>query len=220
VAAREVDYLCDECFAARSCEQPLAQPPVIDYDTPQFVERALGHPAAEPTAATSTILAVMAPDVALRPASLPTDDEFLMSVYASTRMPELSGLGWPQANLDAFIRMQFDAQARHYAAVFPDASHSVITVSGQPAGRMIVDRSNSEIRIVDIVLLPQFRRAGVGNVLVRELLDEADERGLPVRCHVAVGNDARRFWERLGLEVGDHDDAYIAMERPCRTSPR
>lgn len=162
----------------------------------------------------------MARDVALRAPDLTADEEFLISVYASTRLPELSGLGWPQANVDAFIRMQFDAQARHYGAVFPEAGYSVITVSGEPAGRLIVDRSDSEIRIVDIALLPQFRGAGVGTAIVRELLEEADECGLPVRCHVAVGNDARRFWERLGLRAGGHHDAYIAMERPCATSPR
>ncbi|HUJ35977.1 MAG TPA: GNAT family N-acetyltransferase [Solirubrobacteraceae bacterium] len=162
----------------------------------------------------------MASDIALRPADLRADDEFLLSVYASTRMPELTGLDWPQSQLDAFIGMQFEAQARHYRAVFPDASHSVITVSGEPAGRLIVDRSADEIRIVDLALLPRFRGAGIGTALVRKLLDEADARGLPVRCHVAVGNAARRFWEQLGLRAGDHDDAYIAMERPCATSAR
>jgi ribosomal protein S18 acetylase RimI-like enzyme len=162
----------------------------------------------------------MAPDVALRPADLPADDEFLISVYASTRMPELSGLGWPEAQLDAFIRMQFDAQTRHYGAAFPGATHSVIAVGGAPAGRLIVDRADAELRIVDISLLPQFRRAGVGTALVRELLEEADARGLPLRCHVAVGNDALAFWERFGLRARDHDDAYVAMERPCATSPR
>jgi ribosomal protein S18 acetylase RimI-like enzyme len=162
----------------------------------------------------------MAPDVVLRPANLPADQQFLISVYASTRMPELSGLGWPLEQLDAFIRMQFDAQSRHYSAVFPDARNSVIVVGGEPVGRLIVDRSHSELRVVDLALLPQFRRTGIGTALVRELLDEADASGLPVRCHVAVGNDALRFWERLGLHPCDHDDAYIAMERPCATSPR
>jgi ribosomal protein S18 acetylase RimI-like enzyme len=162
----------------------------------------------------------MARDIALRPADPAADGEFLVSVYASTRMPELSGLGWPEAQLDAFIRMQFDAQARHYGAAFPDAAHSVIAVCGEPAGRLIVDRSDGEIRIVDIALLPEYRRAGIGTGLVRDLLDEADQRGLPVRCHVAVGNDAVGFWERLGLVAGHHDDVYIAMERPCGTSRR
>ncbi len=149
-----------------------------------------------------------------------SDSDFLRSVYAAARMPELGGLGWPRAQLDAFIRMQFDAQTRHYRSVFPHAGHSVIAVGGQRAGRLIVDRSQEEIRIVDIALLQQFRRAGVGSELVRRLCEEADANGLPVRCHVEQHNDARCFWEQLGLVASGLDGTHVAMERRCASSPR
>lgn len=162
----------------------------------------------------------MSPDVALRPVRLPADQEFLISVYASTRMTELRGLAWPQADLQEFIAMQFDAQTRHYATLYPSASHSVVTVAGEAAGRLIVDRSASKIHVLDIALLPHFRRAGIGTALMRELLEEADALGLTVRCHVAADNSARRFWEQLGLRAGQSDGVYVVMERPCPTSPR
>ncbi len=115
--------------------------------------------------------------------------------------------------------MQFDAQARHYRGSFPDARHSVICVGGERAGRLIVNRSDDEIRIVDIALLPEFRGAGVGGWLVRRLLDQAEAGRLPVRCRVLAGNDARRFWERAGFVAQDEDGVYVAMERACETSP-
>jgi hypothetical protein len=71
-------------------------------------------------------------EVSTRPERLPDDGDFLLSVYASTR-PELTGLGWPGHHHDAFIRMQFDAQTRHYRDSFPDAAYSVICVDGEPA---------------------------------------------------------------------------------------
>jgi ribosomal protein S18 acetylase RimI-like enzyme len=116
--------------------------------------------------------------------------------------------------------MQFEAQTRHYAAVFQAAEHSLITVGGESAGRLIVDRSDREIRIVDLALLPRFRRGGVGSGLVRGLFKEADVSGLPVRCHVEQSNDAMRFWERLGLVACGLDGAHVAMERVCATSRR
>jgi GNAT superfamily N-acetyltransferase len=93
-------------------------------------------------------------------------------------------------------------------------------VGGEPAGRLIVDRSEHEIRIVDIALLPGFRRAGAGGTLVRRLFDEADAGALPVRCHVVRGGDARLFWEHLGLVERGVDGAHVAMERVCETSQR
>jgi GNAT superfamily N-acetyltransferase len=120
---------------------------------------------------------------------------------------------------EAFVRMQFDAQSRHYEASYPSAEHSVVLVNGEPAGHIVVDRSGAEILVVDIALLPRSRNAGVGSALVAGLLDEADASGLPVRCHVWQGNDgARRFWERHGLVAQGVEGAHVAMVRACEIS--
>lgn len=158
--------------------------------------------------------------VTVRAVRLPADHDFLLSLYAATRTAELSAAGWSRARARAFIRMQFEAQTRHYDAFFPRASRSLIAVDGEPAGRLTVERSRAEIRIVEIALLPEFRGAGVGSLLVGHLLEEADATGLPVRCHVAHGNGARAFWESLGLAAQGSDGIHVAMERGCATSPR
>lgn len=145
--------------------------------------------------------------------SLPDDGDFLLSLYASTRRPELAGLGWSETEADAFIRMQFAAQASHFRRAFPTAAYSVVCVDGERAGRLIVDRPGHEIIIIDLSLLPKFRGIGIGGGLVRRLLDEADADRLAVRCHVLRGSDARRFWERAGFLARDDDGAYVAMER-------
>jgi GNAT superfamily N-acetyltransferase len=159
-------------------------------------------------------------EVTARPVRLPADLELLISVYGSTRKPELDMLGWTEGQIDAFIRMQFEAQDRHYRSFYPGAGHSIVEVGGRAAGRLVVDRSEAEIRIVDLALLPEFRRAGTGSAVVERLCEEADAHGLPIRCHVEQSNEARRFWEQLGLVATGVDGAHIAMERVCVTSPR
>jgi GNAT superfamily N-acetyltransferase len=157
-------------------------------------------------------------DVSTRPQRLPDDGDFLLSVYASTR-PELTGSGWPEKQQDAFIRMQFNAQTRHYRESFPDATYSVICVDGEPAGRLIVHHASDQILIVDIALLPQFRHTGIGIALIRRLLEQADAGHLPVRCHVLRDNTARRFWEHAGFNAQRSDGVYLAMERPPQVRP-
>ena len=158
--------------------------------------------------------------VTVRPQRLPDDGDFLLSLYASTRRPELAGTGWPEKEADAFIGMQFDAQTRHYRQAFPNATYSVIYVDGERAGRLIVNRADDEIVIVDITLTPKFRRIGVGGVLVRRLLEEADAGHLHVRCHVLQASSARRFWERAGFAANGSDGVYVAMERAPQAQPR
>ncbi len=157
-------------------------------------------------------------DVSARPQRVPDDGDFLLSVYASTR-PELTGLGWSAEQQNAFIRMQFDAQTRHYRDSFPDATYSVICVDGEQAGRLIVNYADDQILIVDIALLPEFRRIGIGGGLVRRLLDQADASHLPVRCHVLHDSTARRFWERAGFSAQGRDGVYLAMERAPQARP-
>ena len=158
-------------------------------------------------------------EVSVRPEHLPDDGGFLLSVYASTRRPELAGLGWSEKEADAFIGMQFDAQTRHYRQSFPHATYSVICVDGERAGRLIVNRADNEIVIVNITLLPEFRRLGLGSGLVRRLLDEADAGHLRIRIHVRQDSNARRFWERAGFAAQGDDGVYVAMERAPETRP-
>jgi GNAT superfamily N-acetyltransferase len=147
----------------------------------------------------------------------PEDDDFDLSVYASTRSDELSGLGWTPGQVDEFVRMQYRAQTLHYRHHYADAEFSVIAVDGHAAGRLIVARSDDDLLIVDIALLPRYRSAGVGGAVVRQLLDEADDAGIPVHCHVEQSNPAIGFWEHLGLVATRVDGAHILMERGCAT---
>lgn len=79
-------------------------------------------------------------EVSTRPERFPDDGDFLLSLYASTRRPELTGLGWTEKQQDAFIGMQFDAQTRQYRESFPDATYSVICVDGEHAGFVALGR--------------------------------------------------------------------------------
>jgi ribosomal protein S18 acetylase RimI-like enzyme len=158
-------------------------------------------------------------EISIRPMHQLEDRDFDLSVYASTRLDELTVLGWTSDQVDAFVRLQYQAQTQHYRRHYPHATFSIITVAGERAGRIIVARSELDILIVDIALLPRYRRVGIGERLVRQLIAEADHVGIPVRCHVEVSNPARGFWERLGLTAIRLDGAYVLMERKGATSP-
>lgn len=157
--------------------------------------------------------AAQTPDVSTRPVA-PGDDEFLLDVYASTRAEEMAPVPWTDEQKRAFLRMQFDAQRGEYFARFPDADYRVILVGGRPAGRLWVARTPTQIRLLDIALLPEFRGRGVGARLVLELEGEARRAGLPLRHMVFQLNEgALRFYERLGFTRLELHGAYWEMEK-------
>jgi ribosomal protein S18 acetylase RimI-like enzyme len=152
------------------------------------------------------------PSVTLRPAA-GEDRSFILSVYASIREPELVSSGLPREQWGPFIEQQFEAQSQAYAN-YPDTSFEVVLVDGEPAGRLIVARWPEELRVVDIALLAQFRGRGVGEKLMRRLLEEADERGVKASIHVERFNPAQRLYTRLGFRMVSETGVYLLLERP------
>ena len=150
--------------------------------------------------------------VELRPVS-ESDDDFLLSVYGSTRADELAQVVWPEGQKEMFIRWQFTLQRREYDTRFPDAEYSVIVIDQQPAGRIWVGTDNEQIRLLDIALLPQFQNRGVGTALLQKLMTRAQNEGKALRHMVFVlNNDADRFYERLGFKQIEEFGAYKHME--------
>jgi GNAT superfamily N-acetyltransferase len=147
----------------------------------------------------------------LRPAT-PEDGRFLRAVYAATRADELALVPWSDEQKRTFTDMQFDAQDADYRRNYPDAQYSIIEVQGEPAGRLYVDRSEKEIRIIDIALLPEHRRAGIGTKLLRELQDEARTAGKVLTIHVEKFNPALRLYHRLGFQQIEDKGVYLFLE--------
>ncbi len=157
--------------------------------------------------------------VRLRPMG-PDDAAFLYEVYASTRVDEMARLDWHEAQKRAFLRMQFEAQHKDYTARYRGARFDIIEVDREPVGRLYVDRRKREIRVIDIALLPAYRRRGIGGALMQEVLDEAAAAGKKVSIHVELYNPAMRFYERLGFAAIADGGVYRLMEWSPPTADR
>jgi ribosomal protein S18 acetylase RimI-like enzyme len=121
---------------------------------------------------------------------------------------------WDDTQKAVFLRQQFDAQDAWWQENYAAASFDVIVVDGEPAGRLYVHRGRSEIRIVDIALLPEHRGNGIGTRLVEDLLAEGDVEAKSVTIHVERMNPALRLYERLGFTLAEDKGVYLFLERP------
>lgn len=139
------------------------------------------------------------PSIGLRPIEA-GDEAFLRQVYAATRDSEIARTGWDAQTVEGFLRMQFDAQHAHYLQHYPRASFDVVLDAGVPAGRLYVWRGESELRVVEIALLPAFRGRGIGSALLDAVLREARQCGKRVSIHVETSNPALTLYQRLGFK--------------------
>jgi len=151
-------------------------------------------------------------DTSLIPA-IPKDEEFLLAVYSSTRADEMALVNWTTEQKQAFLLMQFNAQRQYYLDQFPQAQYYIIEQAGQSIGRMIIDRSENIILLMDIALLPEYRKMGIGTALIKDLLEEADRANRPVRLHVETFNPAMNLYKRLGFIKTGEISFYHEMTR-------
>lgn len=151
--------------------------------------------------------------VRLRPET-PADAPFMLRLYASTRERELANARWTLEQKAAFAQSQFELQRVHYRTYFAQASFDVVLWEEEKVGRLYVYREGSEILIVDLAILPEWRGRGIGTVLLSGLISEADASGRPVSLHVESENRARTLYERLGFEPRDEKGPYLLLVRP------
>ncbi len=156
-------------------------------------------------------MSVSAPSLTLRPVR-GSDDGLLRRVYASTRAEELAAVPWSDAEKDAFLRHQFDAQDAYYREHYVGATYDLIELDGDPVGRLYLARWDDEIRIMDIALLPEHRGRGIGTQILRGLLEEGMLTKKRVSIHVEMHNPALRLYERLGFVQAAVNGVYVRLD--------
>lgn len=147
----------------------------------------------------------------LRPVTA-EDAAFLLQVYKSSRGEDLRELGWDEARIDEFLKMQYDAQRTFDDKDYGQATDEVILSSGERAGRLLVDSRENEIRCIDLALLPQFRNRGLGTLLVRRLQKKAAAANKPLRLQVIRYSRAISLFERLGFVRTSESGTHFQME--------
>ena len=139
------------------------------------------------------------------------DLPFLARVYASTRAEELAATPWSDEQKAVFLDMQFRAQHADYRTNYPQADWLVTMRGGEEIGRLYIERAPSQHCIIDIAFLPGHRGKGLGEALLRDLMDEAAADGKAVTIYVEKFNPAMRLYRRLGFKTEEDKGVYDLM---------
>ena len=141
------------------------------------------------------------------------DEAALFQLFAAVRSEELGMEGWAPDLRDRMLRIQFDAQRHSYRQQYPHADDRLILRDGLPIGWVIVDRSGPELHGIDIALIADARRQGVGTRVIRALQEEAAAGNRPMAITVLRRNGrALALYRRLGFRAIRDTEVHIVME--------
>jgi len=155
----------------------------------------------------------------VRPATA-ADEKFIAEVYATTREEELRQVAWTDAQKRAFTDWQSAQQERHYATHYPDAERLILVAvaadgAATHVGRIYVDTTPADVRLMEMTLLPAWRNRGIGSRLLEQVIAYADRLGRDASLHVEPFNPAKRMYERAGFAVVETRGLYEFMVRPA-----
>lgn len=150
-------------------------------------------------------------EISLRPVT-EEDREFLLRAYAAGRETELSVLPFDEAQKRAFCEHQLQAQTAYYLEKFPHATHDIIFAGREPVGRVYADRGDALISILDLAVVVDHRRKGIGTYIIKALLDEAAADSRRVGVYVESFNPSQKLFRDLGFQLVESDGLNLYFE--------
>jgi ribosomal protein S18 acetylase RimI-like enzyme len=156
------------------------------------------------------VTTTLPPSLLLRPAA-DTDAGFAQALYASTR-EDLCQLPLPPAQLAQLVAMQQRMHEAGQRSAYPNAELMILEHAGSAAGRVVLDTTGSDWRLVELALLPAMRGRGLGAALLAALQERARAHGASIGLAVLRSNAAAlRLYRRAGFVIEGGNDMQHQM---------
>jgi ribosomal protein S18 acetylase RimI-like enzyme len=137
------------------------------------------------------------PPYTVRPA-VPEDEPFIRRLHSITLRSQLpfEYTELTDEQIEAIVNQQLDAQTYHYSSNYPHAEISIIERDGVPVCRLIIIEFDDEIRLGDIMVLPEQMNNGICTHVMRTYIEKGLATNRIIRLHVEKINRAIRLYER------------------------
>jgi len=95
-----------------------------------------------------------------------------------------------------------------------DGFTRIIELDDVQIGIYVVERAPDHVQLLQIFILPEYQRRGIGSHLIERLLAEARATNLPLRLRVLRVNPAFELYRRMGFKVVQETPERYFMEHP------
>ena len=117
----------------------------------------------------------------------------------------------------AVVERQFgawrdDDQERYFAGDWAPAYYEIVLCDGTACGYVCIEDRVQDIHVRELVLLPEYQGHGIGSTLLREVMDRARTRRVPVRLGTFHQNRALALYRRLGFREIGHTETQTLLE--------
>ena len=146
--------------------------------------------------------------IAMRPA-LDADFDYCRGLY-------FDEMAWIMDEL----HLDLAAQESGFQQQWQTTQVCIITLDRADVGWFQTIRQPEALLISQMFVEREFQRRGIGTEIMKRLIDDASQIGLPLLLSVVKINPARRLYERLGFRITHEDDRKFYMKRDLDAAAR
>lgn len=118
-------------------------------------------------------------------------------------------------HLERVFRYKPSRARRIFREHFAEPGMRAIMIEGELGGCVAFRKGADAIKLDSFYLHRRHHNSGLGTIILKVLLAEADAAGLPVRLDVLTGSKADRFYLRHGFVKLSEDEIEGEYERPA-----
>jgi ribosomal protein S18 acetylase RimI-like enzyme len=112
-----------------------------------------------------------------------------------------------------------EEQLQKHRDNFTPATHRIICIGDKEIGVVAVEDPPDHVWLVKLYLVAEARNKGIGSAVLRNVIEHADGRGLPIRLRVLrVNTRAQALYARYGFHVtAESPERYFMVREPGTT---
>lgn len=130
-----------------------------------------------------------------------TDIDFLLNLRMKTMNPHYEASG-----------LSTDTETTLQRVLYQFEKANIIFLDNQPIGLLKVDRTFTNIEVLQLQIDPSQQGKGLGKKILEDILEEASLAGKTVSLSVLKTNKAQHLYESLGFRIVDEDQYSYFME--------
>lgn len=103
-------------------------------------------------------------------------------------------------------------QDKLFAAAWSAAAHEIVLCNDTRCGYTSIENRDDCIYVHELVVDPDFQGRGIGTNILREVMEQAISKSVPVRLRTHVTNRAANLYRRMGFQETARTETHVLLE--------
>ena len=105
-----------------------------------------------------------------------------------------------------------EQQDRFFESNWAGSTFEIVVCDGRPCGYVCIEDRDDDIHVREIAVAPEYQGQGIGSAILRDVMERARTRRVPVRLGTLHKNRALGLYRKLGFQEVGRTATHVLLE--------